>query len=147
MCFQLCVFILPFQVSKKQKKEQQRLEKKKRQEERHRQKVLANKSNCADSNRRETDSNNQVTLVKAMEALNIWLNGFWVLWWEKQIKLVKAKLPLSKFPVAHCYLKICFCTELQAHTNFLFLQLQGEQLFGNSASTCVWEELFVLHKK
>ncbi|NXE82119.1 OTUD3 protein, partial [Cochlearius cochlearius] len=58
-------------VSKKQKKEQQRLEKKKRQEERHRQKVLASKSNCADSNRRETDSNNQVTLVKAMAALNI----------------------------------------------------------------------------
>ncbi|KAK4809835.1 hypothetical protein QYF61_021295 [Mycteria americana] len=58
-------------VSKKQKKEQQRLEKKKRQEERHRQKVLANKSNCADSSRRETDSNNQVTLVKAMAALNI----------------------------------------------------------------------------
>ncbi|KAK1204389.1 OTUD3 protein, partial [Pygoscelis papua] len=58
-------------VSKKQKKEQQRLEKKKRQEERHRQKVLANKSNCADSSRRETDSNNHVTLVKAMAALNI----------------------------------------------------------------------------
>ncbi|KAM6313087.1 OTU domain-containing protein 3 [Podargus strigoides] len=58
-------------VSKRQKKEQQRLEKKKRQEERHRQKVLANKSNCADSNRRETDSANHVTLVKAMAALNI----------------------------------------------------------------------------
>ncbi|XP_064326283.1 OTU domain-containing protein 3 isoform X2 [Phalacrocorax carbo] len=58
-------------VSKKQKKEQQRLEKKKRQEERHRQKVLANKSNCADSSRTETDSNNHVTLVKAMAALNI----------------------------------------------------------------------------
>ncbi|XP_009323518.1 PREDICTED: OTU domain-containing protein 3 isoform X2 [Pygoscelis adeliae] len=58
-------------VSKRQKKEQQRLEKKKRQEERHRQKVLANKSNCADSSRRETDSNNHVTLVKAMAALNI----------------------------------------------------------------------------
>ncbi|NXV35394.1 OTUD3 protein, partial [Rissa tridactyla] len=58
-------------VSKKQKKEQQRLEKKKRQEERHRQKVLANKSNCADSSGRETDSNNHVTLVKAMAALNI----------------------------------------------------------------------------
>nr|XP_009940061.1 PREDICTED: OTU domain-containing protein 3 [Opisthocomus hoazin] len=58
-------------VSKKQKKEQQRLEKKKRQEERHRQKVLANKNNCADSSRRETDSNNHVTLVKAMAALNI----------------------------------------------------------------------------
>ncbi|NXN50229.1 OTUD3 protein, partial [Rynchops niger] len=58
-------------VSKKQKKEQQRLEKKKRQEERHRQKVLANKSNCADSSARETDSNNHVTLVKAMAALNI----------------------------------------------------------------------------
>ncbi|NWQ97349.1 OTUD3 protein, partial [Burhinus bistriatus] len=58
-------------VSKKQKKEQQRLEKKKRQEERHQQKVLANKSNCADSSRRETDSNNHVTLVKAMAALNI----------------------------------------------------------------------------
>lgn len=58
-------------VSKKQKKEQQRLEKKKRQEERHRQKVLANESNCADSSRRETDSNNHVTLVKAMAALNI----------------------------------------------------------------------------
>uniref|UniRef100_A0A663NBS9 OTU domain-containing protein 3 n=2 Tax=Athene cunicularia TaxID=194338 RepID=A0A663NBS9_ATHCN len=57
-------------VSKKQKKEQQRLEKKKRQEERHRQKVLANKSNCADS-KRDTDSNNHVTLVKAMAALNI----------------------------------------------------------------------------
>ncbi|NXX53149.1 OTUD3 protein, partial [Scopus umbretta] len=58
-------------VSKKQKKEQQRLEKKKRQEERHRQKVLANKSNCAGSSRTETDSNNHVTLVKAMAALNI----------------------------------------------------------------------------
>ncbi|NXW29397.1 OTUD3 protein, partial [Phaetusa simplex] len=58
-------------VSKKQKKEQQRLEKKKRQEERHRQKVLANKSNCADSSGRETESNNHVTLVKAMAALNI----------------------------------------------------------------------------
>ncbi|KAM6241054.1 OTU domain-containing protein 3 [Porphyrio hochstetteri] len=57
--------------SKKQKKEQQRLEKKKRQEERHRQKVLANKSNCADGSRRETDSTNHVTLVKAMAALNI----------------------------------------------------------------------------
>ncbi|NXW03679.1 OTUD3 protein, partial [Fregetta grallaria] len=58
-------------VSKTQKKEQQRLEKKKRQEERHRQKVLANKSNCTDSSRREMDSNNHVTLVKAMAALNI----------------------------------------------------------------------------
>uniref|UniRef100_A0A8C4JX95 OTU domain-containing protein 3 n=1 Tax=Dromaius novaehollandiae TaxID=8790 RepID=A0A8C4JX95_DRONO len=58
-------------VSKKQKKEQQRLEKKKRQEERHRQKVLANKTNCADSNRRERDSDTQVTLVKALAALNI----------------------------------------------------------------------------
>ncbi|KFP64753.1 OTU domain-containing protein 3, partial [Cariama cristata] len=58
-------------VSKKQKKEQQRLEKKKRQEERHRQKILANKSNCADSSRREMDSTNHVTLVKAMAALNI----------------------------------------------------------------------------
>ncbi|NXH20876.1 OTUD3 protein, partial [Bucco capensis] len=55
----------------KMRKEQQRLEKKKRQEERHRQKVLANKSNCADSSRRETNSNNSVTLVKAMAALNI----------------------------------------------------------------------------
>ncbi|XP_035200676.1 OTU domain-containing protein 3 [Oxyura jamaicensis] len=58
-------------VSKKLKKEQQRLEKKKRQEERHRQKVLANKSNCADNNKREMDSDNQITLVKAMTALNI----------------------------------------------------------------------------
>ncbi|NXC43851.1 OTUD3 protein, partial [Penelope pileata] len=58
-------------VSKKQKKEQQRLEKKKRQEERHRQKVLASKSNCADSSRREVDSDNQITLVKTMAALNI----------------------------------------------------------------------------
>ncbi|XP_062449063.1 OTU domain-containing protein 3 [Rhea pennata] len=58
-------------VSKKQKKEQQRLEKKKRQEERHRQKVLANKTNCADSNRKETDSDTQVTLVKALAAVNI----------------------------------------------------------------------------
>ncbi|KFZ68488.1 OTU domain-containing protein 3, partial [Podiceps cristatus] len=58
-------------VSKKQKREQQRLEKKKRQEERHRQKVLANKGICADSGRRETDSANHVTLVKAMAALNI----------------------------------------------------------------------------
>ncbi|NXF34043.1 OTUD3 protein, partial [Nyctibius bracteatus] len=58
-------------VSKKQKKEQQRLEKKRRQEERYRQKVLANKSNCANSSRRETDSNNHVTLVKAVAALNI----------------------------------------------------------------------------
>ncbi|NXG72447.1 OTUD3 protein, partial [Baryphthengus martii] len=58
-------------VSKKQKKEQQRLEKKKRQEERHRQKVLANKSDCAGSSRKEMDSNNHITLVKAMAALNI----------------------------------------------------------------------------
>ncbi|NXW55156.1 OTUD3 protein, partial [Eurystomus gularis] len=58
-------------VSKKQKKEQQRLEKKKRQEERHRQKVLANKNNCADSSRREMDSDNHITLVKTMTALNI----------------------------------------------------------------------------
>ncbi|NXK09400.1 OTUD3 protein, partial [Herpetotheres cachinnans] len=58
-------------VSKKQKKEQQRLEKKKRQEERHRQKVLANKNNCADSSRRDMDSTSHVTLVKAMAALNI----------------------------------------------------------------------------
>ncbi|KFV08888.1 PREDICTED: OTU domain-containing protein 3, partial [Pterocles gutturalis] len=58
-------------VSKKQKKEQQRLEKKKRQEERHRQKFLANKSNCADSSSRETDSTNHVTVVKAVAALNI----------------------------------------------------------------------------
>ncbi|KFP28564.1 OTU domain-containing protein 3, partial [Colius striatus] len=58
-------------VPKKQKKEQQRLEKKKRQEERHRQKVLATKSNCVDSNRREPDSTNHITLVKAMAALNI----------------------------------------------------------------------------
>ncbi|KAM6371677.1 OTU domain-containing protein 3 isoform 1-T2 [Pluvialis apricaria] len=58
-------------VCKKQKKEQQRLEKKKRQEERHRQKVLASKNYCADSSRRETDSTNHVTLVKAMAALNI----------------------------------------------------------------------------
>ncbi|NXI94182.1 OTUD3 protein, partial [Psophia crepitans] len=57
--------------SKKQKKEQQRLEKKRRQEERHRQKVLANKSDCADSSRGERDSTNHVTLVKAMAALNI----------------------------------------------------------------------------
>ncbi|NXH45519.1 OTUD3 protein, partial [Dicaeum eximium] len=57
-------------VSKKQKKEQQRLEKKKRQEERHRQKVLATKRDSADS-RTETDPANQVTLVKAMAALNI----------------------------------------------------------------------------
>ncbi|NXI60449.1 OTUD3 protein, partial [Chloroceryle aenea] len=58
-------------IAKKQKKEQQRLEKKKRQEERHRQKVLANKSNCADSSSKEMDSNHHITLVKAMEALNI----------------------------------------------------------------------------
>ncbi|XP_010145465.1 PREDICTED: OTU domain-containing protein 3, partial [Eurypyga helias] len=57
-------------ISKKQTKQQQRLEKKKRQEERHRQKVLANRSNCTDSSG-ETDSNNHVTLVKAMAALNI----------------------------------------------------------------------------
>ncbi|KAM8796359.1 OTU domain-containing protein 3 [Eudromia elegans] len=56
---------------KKQKKEQQRLEKKKRQEERHRQKVLTNKSNWDDSKKRETDSDTQVTLVKAAAALNI----------------------------------------------------------------------------
>uniref|UniRef100_A0A8C9EKK0 OTU domain-containing protein 3 n=1 Tax=Pavo cristatus TaxID=9049 RepID=A0A8C9EKK0_PAVCR len=60
----VCVF-------KKQKKEQQRLEKKKRQEERHRQKVLASRSNCADNSRREVDSDNQITLVKTMAALNI----------------------------------------------------------------------------
>ncbi|NXX83970.1 OTUD3 protein, partial [Urocolius indicus] len=58
-------------IPKKQRKEQQRLEKKKRQEERHRQKVLATKSNCADSNRREPDSTNHITLVKATAALNI----------------------------------------------------------------------------
>ncbi|XP_010226292.1 PREDICTED: OTU domain-containing protein 3, partial [Tinamus guttatus] len=58
-------------ISRKQKKEQQRLEKKRRQEERHRQKVLANKSNWGGSNRRETDSDTQVTLVKATAALNI----------------------------------------------------------------------------
>uniref|UniRef100_A0A8C6JS62 OTU domain-containing protein 3 n=1 Tax=Melopsittacus undulatus TaxID=13146 RepID=A0A8C6JS62_MELUD len=57
--------------SKRQKKEQQRLEKKKRQEERHRQKVLGNKSNCPVSGRRDTDSTNHVTLVKAIGALNI----------------------------------------------------------------------------
>ncbi|NXD67751.1 OTUD3 protein, partial [Eolophus roseicapillus] len=57
--------------SKKQKKEQQRLEKKKRQEERHRQKVLGNKSNSPVSGRRDTDSTNHVTLVKAIGALNI----------------------------------------------------------------------------
>ncbi|NXU81546.1 OTUD3 protein, partial [Oreotrochilus melanogaster] len=56
-------------VSKKQKKEQQRLEKKKRQEERHRQRVLGTQSDCTDNSSR--DSNNQVTLVKAMAALNI----------------------------------------------------------------------------
>ncbi|XP_065552739.1 OTU domain-containing protein 3 [Lathamus discolor] len=56
--------------SKKQKKEQ-RLEKKKRQEERHRQKVLGNKSNCPASGRRDTDSTNHVTLVKAIGALNL----------------------------------------------------------------------------
>ncbi|XP_009994064.1 PREDICTED: OTU domain-containing protein 3 [Chaetura pelagica] len=58
-------------VCNKQKKEQQRLEKKKRQEERHRQKVLANKSDCAESSRVGTDLTNQVTLVKAVAALNI----------------------------------------------------------------------------
>ncbi|XP_072210229.1 OTU domain-containing protein 3 [Excalfactoria chinensis] len=58
-------------VFKKQKKEQQRLEKKKRQEERHRQKVLANRSNCADNSKEEVDSDNQITLVKTMAALNI----------------------------------------------------------------------------
>ncbi|XP_030393299.1 OTU domain-containing protein 3 [Gopherus evgoodei] len=58
-------------VSNKQRKEQQRLEKKKRQEERHRQKVLANRSNNADNNRSETDSDTQVTLVKTLAALNI----------------------------------------------------------------------------
>ncbi|XP_071623495.1 OTU domain-containing protein 3 isoform X2 [Heliangelus exortis] len=58
-------------VSKKQKKEQQRLEKKKRQEERHRQRVLGTQSDCTDNSSRDTDSNNQVTLVKAMAALNI----------------------------------------------------------------------------
>ncbi|NWS49196.1 OTUD3 protein, partial [Probosciger aterrimus] len=57
--------------SKKQKKEQQRLEKKKRQEERHRQKVLGNKSNSPVNGRRDTDSTNHVTLVKAIGALNI----------------------------------------------------------------------------
>uniref|UniRef100_A0A8C3IHM0 OTU deubiquitinase 3 n=1 Tax=Chrysemys picta bellii TaxID=8478 RepID=A0A8C3IHM0_CHRPI len=58
-------------VSNKQRKEQQRLEKKKRQEERHRQKVLASRSNNADNNRSETDSDTQVTLVKTLAALNI----------------------------------------------------------------------------
>ncbi|NXG60150.1 OTUD3 protein, partial [Hemiprocne comata] len=58
-------------VCNKQKKEQQRLEKKKRQEERHRQKVLANQSDCAESSRAGAGSTNQVTLVKAVAALNI----------------------------------------------------------------------------
>ncbi|XP_019367448.1 PREDICTED: OTU domain-containing protein 3 [Gavialis gangeticus] len=58
-------------VSNKQRKEQQRLEKKRRQEERHRQKALTNKSNNANNNRNETDSNTQVTLVKALAAVNI----------------------------------------------------------------------------
>ncbi|XP_065594206.1 OTU domain-containing protein 3 [Cyrtonyx montezumae] len=58
-------------VSKKQKREQQQLEKKKRQEERHQQKVLASKSNCADNSRKEVDSDNQITLVKTVAALNL----------------------------------------------------------------------------
>lgn len=70
MWFELCVFILPFQVAKKQRKEQQRLEKKKRQEERHRQKVLATKRDSADT-RTETEPASHITLVKAMAALNI----------------------------------------------------------------------------
>ncbi|NWY68909.1 OTUD3 protein, partial [Erithacus rubecula] len=57
-------------VSKKQKKKQQWLEKKKQQEERHRQKVLASKRDSADT-RTDTDPAKQVTLVKAMAALNI----------------------------------------------------------------------------
>lgn len=84
---------LSFQVSKKQKKEQQRLEKKKRQEERHRQKALATKSDCAESGRREGDSDNQVTLVKATAALNIWLNVFWV---RKANKTDGDKIPLKQ---------------------------------------------------
>lgn len=69
MWFELCVFILPFQVAKKHRKEQ-RLEKKKRQEERHQQKVLATKRDSADT-RTETDPGSHITLVKAMAALNI----------------------------------------------------------------------------
>ncbi|NXC86900.1 OTUD3 protein, partial [Cercotrichas coryphoeus] len=57
-------------VSKKQRKKQQWLEKKKQQEERHRQKVLASKKDSADT-RTDTDPAKQVTLVKAMAALNI----------------------------------------------------------------------------
>uniref|UniRef100_A0A8C8S8N7 OTU domain-containing protein 3 n=1 Tax=Pelusios castaneus TaxID=367368 RepID=A0A8C8S8N7_9SAUR len=58
-------------VSNKQRKEQQRLEKRRRQEERHRQKVLVSRSNNADNNRSETNSDIQVTLVKTFAALNI----------------------------------------------------------------------------
>ncbi|XP_016158989.1 PREDICTED: OTU domain-containing protein 3 isoform X1 [Ficedula albicollis] len=57
-------------VAKKQRKKQQWLEKKRQQEERHRQKVLASKRDSADT-RTDTDPAKQVTLVKAMAALNI----------------------------------------------------------------------------
>lgn len=58
-------------VSSKQKKEQQRLEKKRRQADRHRQDVLASKNNNTDNNKSEVDTEAQVTVVKAVAALNI----------------------------------------------------------------------------
>ncbi|XP_053307618.1 OTU domain-containing protein 3 [Spea bombifrons] len=60
-------------VSNKQRKEQQRQQKKKRQEERHRQKVQESRSNNIDNNRQEADDDDpsQITLVKALSALNI----------------------------------------------------------------------------
>ncbi|XP_066493219.1 OTU domain-containing protein 3 isoform X1 [Tiliqua scincoides] len=58
-------------VPNKQKK-QQRLEKKQRQTDRHRQQVLAGKSNNEDNNSKsEADAEAQVTVVKAVAALNI----------------------------------------------------------------------------
>ncbi|KAJ6656753.1 hypothetical protein lerEdw1_003084 [Lerista edwardsae] len=58
-------------MSSRQKKEQQRQEKKRRQADRHRQGVLAGKSNNSDNNKSEADSEAQVTVVKAVAALNI----------------------------------------------------------------------------
>ena len=99
---------------------QQRLENNKRQEERHRQKVLANRSNCADNSRKEVDSDNQITLVKTMAALNIWLNVYWAFWWEKQRKPMKINLLISKLPSICCYCEIVFCGDCWAYRHFFF---------------------------
>lgn len=106
--------------------------------------MLANKSNCADSNRRETDSDNQITLVKAMTALNIWLIVLSIL--ERKAKeLIETKLLLSKFPSTHCHLEINFCRDLWTPKNFVS-SIAG-QFLRNSTSTCVREESFNLNKQ